>query len=66
MPAQTVTWNGGGADSNWSTANNWGGTAPVGGEALVFGGSARLTNVNDIATDTLFAGITFNSAADAF
>jgi fibronectin-binding autotransporter adhesin len=25
----TYTWNGGGANGNWSTAANWGGTAPV-------------------------------------
>jgi len=64
--AQTVTWNGGGADSNWSTPANWGGTAPTGGEALVFGGTARLTNVNDLAANASFAGITFNNTSGAF
>ena len=65
--AQTIrTWNGGGGDDNWSTANNWGGTAPVGGESLVFGGTTRCTNVNDLAADTSITGITFNSGSALF
>ena len=61
-----ATWNGGGTDDNWSTPANWNGTTLAGGEALVFGGLQRLTNVNDTAADTAYAGITFNSTADAF
>lgn len=65
--AQSRTWDGGSAaDSNWSTAENWGGTAPVAGDALYFGGSQRLTNVNDLAEGTLFASLVFNSGASAF
>ena len=64
--AQTRTWNGGGSDDNWSSANNWGGTAPAGGESLVFGGTTRCTNVNNIAADTSFSNITFNSGAGLF
>jgi len=32
------TWTGGGADSNWSTVGNWGGTAPNYATGLQFGG----------------------------
>ncbi len=60
------TWNGGGADSNWGTAANWGGTAPVADDALFFGGTARLTNTNDLDTGTAIAGLTFNNGAGAF
>ncbi len=64
--ALTATWNGGGADDNWSSSDNWNGTTLVGGEDLVFGGLQRLTNVNDTVVDTLYAGITFNNTAGAF
>lgn len=64
--ADDRTWNGGGANDLWSTGLNWGGLAPVAGDALFFGGSTRLTPDNDLAADTLFGGITFNSDAGAF
>ena len=60
------TWNGGGGDANWGTSANWGGTSPVADDALYFGGSAKLANTNDLAADTSFAGLTFNSGAGAF
>ena len=63
---RAATWDGGGTDNNWSTADNWGGTAPVAGDPLVFAGTARATNVNDIAEGTSFSGITFNSGAGLF
>lgn len=63
---QTRIWTGGGTDDNWGTAANWGGTAPTSGNALAFGGTVRLTPVNNIAADTSFAGITFNNGAGAF
>lgn len=66
VSAETRTWDGGGGDNNWSTADNWGGTAPVGGDALVFAGTLRGTNVNDLADGTPFAGLTFNSGAGLF
>ncbi len=61
--AATITWNGGGADNNWSTAANWGGTAPVSGDALIFSGVTRLTNGNDISGGVLtnVGAVTFNS-----
>jgi hypothetical protein len=42
----TFTWNGGGADNNWTTAANWGGTAPVADDLLVFSGATRPSNTN--------------------
>ena len=59
--ATTSTWDGGGADDNWTTAANWvgdGGAAP--GDALVFpAGAARRSNANDFAPGSLFTNITF-------
>ncbi len=45
-----ATWNGGGTDNNWSTALNWGGTAPVNGNPLIFSGTNRQTNINNSLT----------------
>ena len=64
--ASDRTWNGGGGDAKWTSAANWGGTAPVAADALCFGGSSRVVNTNDLAADLPFAGITFNSGAGAF
>ncbi len=64
--ADTRTWNGAGGDTAWSTAGNWGGTAPVSGDALVFAGTVNCTNVNDLAADTLVSALTFNSGAALF
>jgi autotransporter-associated beta strand protein len=65
-PAQAVatrTWTGGGADSNWTTAANWGGTAPVVGDSLVFPQVAsRKTNTNDFPPNTSFADIQFSGS----
>jgi autotransporter-associated beta strand protein len=54
------TWTGGGADDNWTTAANWGGTAPSAGDDLFFPGpTPRLTPNNDFPAGTLFSSITF-------
>jgi len=58
-PAATLLWNGGGADDNWSTALNWSSVAFTAGDSLQFGGSTRLTPVNNLAADTLIGGIQF-------
>ncbi len=63
---QTRTWSGEGDNDNWSTANNWGGIAPTGGESVVFGGATRLTNVNDLVADIVISNITFNSGSGPF
>src|SRR5262249_20691400 len=51
-----ATWDGGGADNNWTTAANWvGDVAPQPGDDLVFpDGAARQTAVNDFAAGTAF------------
>ncbi len=52
-------WDGGGADANWTTKENWeGDTAPVANAKLIFGaGALKLANYNDFATGTAFDGI---------
>ena len=57
--AATLTWNGGGTDASWSTPANWAGATPANGDALVFGGAARLTNSNDWLTGV--GAVTFSS-----
>ena len=50
VPAQAQTWNGAGANDNWSTGANWsGGVAPASSAAthLTFGASPRPTPVVD-------------------
>jgi len=64
--AAVRTWNGGGVDSYWNTAANWGGTAPVAGDSLTFAGTSKLLPVNNFAAGTSFGGITFASGAGAF
>jgi fibronectin-binding autotransporter adhesin len=56
----TLTWDGGGADNNWTTAANWGGTAPVAGDLLVFSGATRPSNTNDFAAATTFDSLTLS------
>lgn len=48
------TWNGGGADGNWTTAANWvGDAAPVTGDDLVFpASSAQFATNNDFSSTT--------------
>ena len=60
------TWNGAGTDSNWSTAANWGGVAPVSGAglALTFSGTTRLTPVMNASYSV--GQLTFSSTAGAF
>jgi autotransporter-associated beta strand protein len=58
-----VTWSGAGADNNWSTPENWAGIAPTDGSTLIFDGTTRLSNTNDLTLAGI-AGITFN--ADGF
>ncbi|HVD97731.1 MAG TPA: autotransporter-associated beta strand repeat-containing protein [Cytophagaceae bacterium] len=64
--AATRTWNGGGANNNWSTAANWGGTAPSAGDDLIFAGSTRTSPNNDYAAGTVFNSISFALGASAF
>jgi fibronectin-binding autotransporter adhesin len=62
----TYTWSGGG-DANWSTAANWGGTAPTSdldNTLLVLAGSTQLTNTLDF--DLSAKSLTFGTGAGAF
>ena len=57
----TRTWTGAGTDNNWTTPANWGGTAPLPGDDLVFpAGAARLSNTNDFPAATSFTSITIS------
>lgn len=62
----TRTWNGGGGDSFWTNRLNWGGTAPVSGNLLLFEGSAGLSPINTFTSGTTFNGLSFGSTAGAF
>jgi fibronectin-binding autotransporter adhesin len=62
-----TTWDGGGADDNWSTVLNWnpdGAPANDGTAGIVFAGSVRLAPYVDTAWDVL--SLTFNNTAGAF
>src|SRR5438874_7364263 len=64
--AASLTWNGGGTDSNWGTVFNWSpAQAPASGDDLTFDGFGRLANVNNLSGLTI-NGITFASTAGAF
>jgi autotransporter-associated beta strand protein len=61
----SVTWSGGGSDSNWSRPANWSPSVSLGGsEAITFAGSG-VTTVNDVASGQ-FRGFIFASGAGAF
>ncbi len=65
--AGNLTWSGGnGSNSDWSSGDNWAGSAPASTDALFFAGSTRLTNNNNLTANTTFNGLTFNSGAGAF
>lgn len=64
--AQSI-WDGGGADTNWTTPGNWqGNNAPVSSPALdiQFAGSTGLTPTADVSFD--IDTITFNNGASSF
>ena len=66
MAQITNTWNGGGADDNWTTAGNWSPGTPSAGDSLIFDGSTRLTPNNDLTSGTLIGGINFAPGASPF
>jgi autotransporter-associated beta strand protein len=60
------TWDGGGADGNWTNNLNWNSnTLPDYATLLTYGGSVGLASSNNSATSSI-AGITFSSGAGAF
>src|SRR5439155_8151754 len=64
--AATYTWATSPADASWATPGNWGGVAPVGGDALVFDASSITALNNNLTAGLTIAGITFNAAAPAY
>ena len=69
LSAPGTGWTGGGADTNWSTAANWGGAYVSGsGADLVFSGTAAsLISNNDAANDVNSVGsITFEGGAASY
>ena len=60
-------WNGGStSDSNWTDADNWGGTLLSAGNILYFAGNNRVTNTNDTSAGNNYAELDFNVGAGAF
>ncbi len=60
--AAVRTWTGT-TSGSWSVASNWGGTAPVTGDDLVFpGGASNLSNTNDLTENTIFNSITLSGS----
>lgn len=66
--ASPFLWDGGGADNNWSTANNWiSNTAPtVAANDYGFSGSVRLTPTADGGSAWAVTSLVFTSSASAF
>ncbi|NCY22944.1 hypothetical protein EBX31_13465, partial [bacterium] len=69
LSAASSTWDGGGADGNWTTAANWAGdVAPVGASTsdLIFAGTTRTSTTDNFAVGTDFRNLTFDATAGAF
>ena len=64
--ARADNWTGNGADNLWGTANNWDAGAPTTGSLLNFTGTNNLSTSNNIASGTVFGGITFDTSAGSF
>lgn len=60
-------WDGGGANNNLNTANNWGfNEAPRQFDELLFAGGTRLTPNNNFTANTEFRALQFSNNAGAF
>jgi fibronectin-binding autotransporter adhesin len=60
------TWDGGGADNNWNTPENWGGdTLPTLPGDITFAGDTRNAAANDFAAATTITGISFTNDGSA-
>jgi hypothetical protein len=56
------TWDGGGADNNWATPQNWAGdVAPSAGDDLSFSGTVRPSTRNDFPAGTTFHSLKFTA-----
>ena len=63
--AATATWQSGGT-GNWSVGSNWGGSAPLSGDSIVFGPTSGNTSLNNDLTLTSVGTITFNANAPGY
>ena len=60
--AQTVTWTGAGANTNWTTTANWStGALPADAASLVFGTATSSQNIT-LGANRLASDLTFNSS----
>lgn len=64
-------WDGGGADNNLNTANNWGyaggyNETPKEYDVMLFAGTARLTPNNNFTANNEYAALNFSNSAGAF
>ena len=66
VTATQLTWDGGAADNNWGTLNNWNpNQRPVNGDELFFAGTLRTSAVNNLSA-LVIDRLTFNAGAAAF
>ncbi|MGA2605815.1 MAG: autotransporter-associated beta strand repeat-containing protein [Verrucomicrobiia bacterium] len=59
-------WTGLSSNNFWSSGTNWSTATPMAGDLLVFDGTTRINNTNDLAANTQFSGITYEAGAGAF
>jgi autotransporter-associated beta strand protein len=66
--ATQFTWTGGGSSGNWNDSGNWSGGTPVSSSyaELVFAGSSRTTNTNNLGNWRDVGRIQFASGAGSF
>jgi autotransporter-associated beta strand protein len=60
------SWTGLSSNNFWSSGANWSTAAPAAGDLLVFDGTTRINNTNDLTANTQFSGITYEASAGAF
>lgn len=67
MPIPPKVWDGGGANNNLNTANNWAtNESPRKFDGMLFAGGTRLTPNNDFSANTEFRTLMFSNNAGAF
>lgn len=66
VSSSSLTWDGGGANNNWSSATNWAGDVAPGlvGDNVTFAGTTRLAP--DMEANYSVASVTFDGTAGAF
>ena len=61
--AANYTWSGA-SDTNWSTAANWGGTAPLNNGGLIFAGTVNPNTYNDTTAGNIYQPIYFSNTGN--